>query len=115
MMMAVYAVIPGQEDQHKMMVEEMTFIIQQRSLREEQEEMDHTNVANEKYQIQLDRSVSLPRPVDSDSTTHALCSKTVITLLDFLDKWVGWSRKRTEDTKKDSSPVQNVLSKHLLS
>lgn len=91
-----------------MMMEEMIYIIQQRSLQEKDiEEKDVTRI-NEKYQVRFDRSVVLPGTTDSDSTTHALCAKTVFSLLDFMEKWVGCSRKRKEDSRNQNNQPMNV-------
>lgn len=110
--LTVYAVTSGNEEQHKMMIEEMIYIIQQRSLQEKDIEEKDVSRSNEKFQVRFDRSVILPKATDSDGTTHALCAKTVFTLLDFMEKWVGCSRKKKEEHSENNTPmnVPNVQS-----
>lgn len=98
-----------------MMMEEMIYIIQQRSLQEKEIEEKNAKKANDKYLVRFDRSVVLPGTADSDSTTHAICAKTVFSLLDFMEKWVGCSRKRKEESRnqnRNNQPmdVPNVTS-----
>ncbi|KAK3922870.1 Serine/threonine-protein kinase ATR [Frankliniella fusca] len=98
----LYAVNSGHEDQHKMIVEEMNFVIQHRIIEEEEE----SSIRIEKLQLRTDDSVVLPPTLDSDRATHALCAKTVFNLLNFLEKWVGSSKQKVERGKKDSAPIQ---------
>lgn len=98
----MYAVLYGQEDQHKMIAEEMTYIIQQHLKTDEREVDDVTS--DVQYQVLLNRPVPEVKTEDFDSATHVLCAKTVFTLLDFMEKWVGLSKKRTEASRKDIEP-----------
>ncbi|KAJ1532216.1 hypothetical protein ONE63_000836 [Megalurothrips usitatus] len=102
----LYAVMSGNVDQHRMMVEEMTFIIQQHSLREE--EAGETTSASEKFQMHWDKAGHTPLVVDSDSATYVLCAKTVFSLLDFMEKWLGMAKKKMSNNTKSTSQVQNV-------